>query len=370
VTAATEAETVDSERAARSEGLERRRKRRRRVLVPLVFIAPLVLLAAGAYVWWRIQLDPPGAPGAVIVVTVDKGWGVRDIADELAARKVIGSSFAFNAYVKIDHHGPFAAGDYKLQKNLGVEAAVRALERGPVITYVTLRVIPGLWMSEVAKQVQRQMPGLSAAKFLAVATSDAVRSKYEPAGVHTVEGLLFPDTYKFTKDDREIDVVRTLVKRFDTVADGVGLGDSVALARLAPGRTPYELIVAASLVQEEAGIESDRPLIASVIANRLRDDMYLQIDATVLYALQVRKPSNTEADRATDSPYNTYKHKGLPPTPIGSVAMASLRAVLHPATTDYLYYVLAGRDGHHAFAATYEQHLKNVEAARKAGLLH
>jgi UPF0755 protein len=370
VTATTETEAVEAEGAARSDGLERRRRRRRRVLVPLVFITPLLLLAAGVYVWWRIQLDPPGAPGAVVVVTVEKGWGVRDIANELAQRKVIGSSFAFNTYVKIDHHGPFEAGDYKLRKHLGVSAAVRALERGPVITYVTLRVIPGLWLPEVAKQVQRQMPGLSAAKFVDVATSDAVRSKYEPPGVHTVEGLLFPDTYKFTKDDRELDVVRTMVKRFDTVADSLGLGDSAALARLAPGRTPYQVIVAASLVQEEAGIERDRPLIASVIANRLRDDMLLQIDATVLYALQVRKPSNTEADRATNSPYNTYKHKGLPPTPIGGVAAASLRAVLHPATTDYLYYVLAGRDGHHAFAATYEEHLKNVEAARKAGLLH
>jgi peptidoglycan lytic transglycosylase G len=367
---ATEAETVDAEGAARSEGLERRRKRRRRVLVPLVFIAPVLLLAAGVYVWWRIQLDPPGAPGAVVLVTVEKGWGVRDIADELAARDVIGSSLAFNVYVKIHHDGPFDAGDYKLQKNLGVEAAVRALARGPVITYVTLRVPPGLWISEVAKQVQRQMPGLSAAKFLSVATSDAVRSKYEPAGVHTVEGLLFPDTYKFTKDDREIDVVRTLVKRFDTVADSIGLGDPVALARLAPGRTAYQVIVVASLVQEEAGIESDRPLIASVVDNRLRDGMRLEIDATVLYALQVRKPSNTEADRATDSPYNTYKHKGLPPTPIGEVAKASLVAALHPATTDYLYYVLAGRDGHHAFASTYEEHLRNVEAARQAGLLH
>ena len=125
----------------------------------------------------------------------------------------------------------------------------------------------------------------------------------------------------------------------------------------------------ASLVQEEAGIEGDRPIISSVVYNRMRDDMLLQIDATVLYALQMRKASNTEADRATDSPYNTYKYKGLPPTPIGGVGKSSLRAALHPSTTDYLYYVLAGRDGHHAFAATYDEHLKNVEAARQAGLL-
>ncbi|MDQ1534525.1 MAG: hypothetical protein QOF28_2286, partial [Actinomycetota bacterium] len=95
----------DSGARARARGLERRRRRRRRVLVPLVFVAPLVLLAAGVYVWWRIQLDPPGAPGAAVTVTVAKGWGVRDIARELERKKVISSSFAFNAYVKIDHHG-------------------------------------------------------------------------------------------------------------------------------------------------------------------------------------------------------------------------------------------------------------------------
>jgi UPF0755 protein len=349
---------------ARAAALARRRRRRRRIFVPLVFITPLVLLAAGVYVWWRIQLDPPGSPGAVVTVSVAKGWGVRDIARELQHKKVIGSSFAFNAYVKIDHKGPFDAGQYRLRKNLGIEAAVRILERGPVITYVTLRIPPGLWLNEVAKQVEEQMPGLTAARFLAVVKSDVVRSKYEPAGVHTVEGLLFPDTYRFGKSDREIDVVRTLVKRFDEVADSVGL------QRIrVPGLTPYQVVVVASLIQEEAAIDRDRPLIASVVMNRLRADMPLQIDATVLYALQVRKPSNTAADRATASPYNTYEHKGLPPTPIGGVAKVSLVAALHPATTDYLYYVLAGTDGHHAFAATYAQHLKNVQAARDAGLL-
>jgi UPF0755 protein len=369
MTDAVEADTAERGERAREQGLERKRRRRRRVLVPLVFVLPLVILAAGVYVWWRIQLDPPGSPGDAVTVTVQKGWGVRDIADELADRKVIGSSFAFNAYVKIDNHGPFGAGEYQLRKHLGVQGAVRTLERGPVITYVTLRVVPGLWLDEVAAQVGKQMPGLTAAKFLAVAKSDVVRSKYEPANVHSLEGLLFPDTYKFTKDDREIDVARALVKRFDSVADSVGYDDPALVAKRGPGMTPYKLTVVASLVQEEAGIERDRPIISSVVYNRLRDDMLLQIDATVLYALQVRKSSNTEADRAIDSKYNTYKYKGLPPTPIGGVGKASLAAALHPSTTNFLYYVLAGRDGHHAFAATYEQHLENVEAAREAGLL-
>jgi UPF0755 protein len=355
---------VDRRARKRSRRIEKRRRRRRRVFVPVVFLSPLLLLAAGVYVWWRIQLDPPGAPGAAITVTIPNGWGVRDISRELAHRKVIGSSFAFNAYVKIKHQGPFDAGDYHMHRNLGIEAAVRVLERGPVITYVTLRLPPGLWIAEVAKQVQKQMPGLSAAKFLELARSGAVRSKYEPANVHSLEGLLFPDTYRFTKRDHEIDVLRTLVDRFDEIGDSIGLGRTTV-----PGLTPYQVVVVASMVQEEARLDVDRPLIASVIDNRLRDDMPLEIDATVLYALQVRKPSNTAADRATDSPYNTYRYKGLPPTPIGSVAKVSLSAALHPATTNFKYFVVGGSDGHHVFAATYAEHLKNVDAARAAGLL-
>jgi UPF0755 protein len=352
---------TDSERTA---ALERRRKRRRRVLVPLVFLLPLLLLAAGVYVWWHIQLDPPGSPGAAVTLTIPQGAGVRDIGRELVRKKVIGSSFAFDAYVRIDHDGPFDAGDYQLRTHLGIQAAVAVLEKGPIITYITLRIPPGLWLTEVAKQVQRQMPGLSAAKFVALAQSDAVRSKYEPVGVHSLEGLLFPDTYRFVKRDREIDVLRTMVKRFDSVATAASLGR----VRV-PGLTPYQIVAVASMVQEEAGVDRDRPLIASVIDNRLRIHMPLQIDATVLYALQIRKPSNTAADRANPSPYNTYVHEGLPPTPIGAVAQKSLVAALHPAASDYIYFVVAGRDGHSAFASTLAQHEKNVEAARALGLL-
>lgn len=358
-------EQPDGGEGARSDGLERKRRRRRRVLVPLVFVLPLVLLVGGAYAWWRIQLDPPGAPGAKVTLTVAKGWGVRDIAHELSRRKVIGSTFAFNAYVRIDHHGPFSAGEYRLRRHLGVEAAVRALERGPVIDYVTLRVPPGLWITEVAKQVEKQMPGLTATKFLSVARSGAVRSEYDATGEHSLEGLLFPDTYRFTKHDTETDVIRTMVARFDEVADSIGL-DRVHV----PGLTPYQVVVVASMIQEEAKLDKDRPLIASVIDNRLRDEMMLQIDATVLYALQVRKPANTDADRRIDSPYNTYVHTGLPPTPIGGVAKSSLSAALHPATTTYLYFVVGGTDGHHAFASTLAEHEKNVAAARAAGLLY
>src|SRR6185312_8658467 len=121
---------------------------------------------------------PPGAPGAKITVTIPSGSGVRDIGKQLAHEKVIGSSFAFDAYVRLKRAGPFDAGEYHLRKKLGIQAAVDTLEKGPFITYETLRITPGLWLSEVAARVHAQLPWIRADDVLAVARSNQVRSKF------------------------------------------------------------------------------------------------------------------------------------------------------------------------------------------------
>lgn len=344
---------------------ERYRSRRRRVVVGLLaFVAVPLALVGSATVWLARQLDPPGDPGPEVEVTIQRGWGVSAIADELARHDIIDSTFVFESYSQLTGAGPFQAGTYELRRDLGVRGAVEALEAGPVIDYVDLRVPPGLWLTEIARRVEEQMPGLSAERFLELALSGEVRSKYQPEGVGSLEGLLWPDTYRFTEDDDELVVLRTMVEEFDSRVDALGLGSASV-----KGLTPYQLVVAASLVQSEAKTDGDRALIASVVYNRLAESMPLQIDATVLYAIGERKPSNTETDRATESPYNTYRVAGLPPTPISSVTQGSLEAVMAPAETPFLYYVLADADGNHAFAATYEEHLRNVEAAREKGLL-
>lgn len=355
---------VTSER--RSERPERGRKRpgRRRRLVVLLVVLGLSLAAlAGGARWVQVQLDPPGAPGAEVAVTLEEGWGVSRIADELARLDVIGSSLVFQVYVRLSGSGPFQAGDYTLRHDLGVKDAVDALEVGPTIAYQELRVPPGLRLVEIARRVEEQLPGLTAERFLEVAASGKVRSKYQPRGVRSLEGLLWPDTYRFVKSDNERDVLRTMVKELDRRASRLGIGTA------ANGLSPYETLIVASLVQSEAKVDEDRPLIASVVMNRLAQDMPLQIDATVLYAIGERKASNTAADRATESPYNTYLVRGLPPTPISGVAAVSIDAALNPAVSSYLYYVVADEEGHHAFAETYEEHLANVEAAREKGLI-
>ena len=345
----------------------RRRWSRRVVVSLLVFLGLLALALALALAvaarWVQVQLDPPGKPGSEVHVTVEEGWGVADIADELARSGVVGSSLVFQTYVRLSGSGPFQAGDYTLRLDLGVKEAIDALEEWAVITYQELRVPPGLRLGEIAGRVEEQLPGRSAARFLEMAASGEVRSKYQPDGVKSLEGLLWPDTYRFVETDDELDVLRTMVKELDRRADRLGL-DGVR-----NGLTPYETLIVASLIQSEAKIDTDRALIASVVMNRLAQDMPLQIDATVLYAIGERKESNTAEDRETDSPYNTYLVKGLPPTPISSVAAVSIDAALDPAESSYLYYVVADEDGRHAFAETYEEHLANVEVARAEGLL-
>ena len=156
-----------------------------------------------------------------------------------------------------------------------------------------------------------------------------------------------------------------MVTAFDTHAAKLGLTNASV-----HGLTPYQIIIVASMVEAEAKVPQDRPLIASVIYNRLAQHMKLQIDSTVIYARG--NPADrhlSPADLQLKSPYNTYVADGLPPAPIGAVSDASLRAALAPADTDYLYYVLAGKDGHHAFSSTYQQWQQGVAAARAQGLL-
>jgi UPF0755 protein len=337
----------------------RRPKRRRKGLIALVVIAVLLLpvLIFGAWFWY--QTDPPGDPGRRVQVEVQKGWGVSQIADELASRDIVGSGLAFQLYVKVSGAGPFQAGTFTLRKNMGSRAAADTLERPATQAYRKLALIPGLTLAMIADRVG-EIPGLSRDRFLAVASSGTVRSKYQPAGVTSLEGLTWPDTYYVSKADTEESLLRTLVKHFDTEATKAGLATSA---------DPYRTVVVASLIQTEAKLDEDRPLIAAVVENRLRDGMPLQIDATLLYARGSRVGALTDEDFQRDSPYNTYRNTGLPPTPISTVTATSIQAALHPADVPYKFYVLINANGKHAFATTYEEHQRNVAEARRKGLL-
>jgi UPF0755 protein len=343
----------------------RRRRRRGRITVVIVAVVLVPFLVLGTSVGWFLwQLDTHGKAGKVEPVQILPGWGVPRIGQELQHDHVISSSLVFNIYARFNGDNSFQAGTYDLPTKIGVRSAVAALKRGPQINYEVLRVPPGLWLQQIAARVGK-MPSRNAQAFLQGARNNSVRSLFEPANVTNLEGLVRPDTYKISNSQDEISILQTMVHTFDTRAAALGLAKANV-----DGYSAYQIVTIASLIESEAKVPQDRPLIASVIYNRLKANMPLQIDSTVIYARG--KPTDrtlSTSDLNIKSPYNTYLHTGLPPTPICAVSDASLLAAMDPAKTTYLYYVLAGKDGHHAFASTYAQQQANIAAAKAAGVL-
>lgn len=349
--------------AASTGGSGRGRRRRRTLIALAVVLVPIVLvLVVGG--WFLYELNPPGGAGKRVSVEIPRRTGNSGIGDLLESKGVIGSSQAFQIYVGVTRAGPFTPGRYTMRENLGVRDAVNTLKSGPTRgPQFQLVIPPGLTLSEIADRVGA-LKGHNRDAFLQVTQSGAVRSKYQPPEVTSLEGLVYPDTYFVGKDETDQQILTRLVSAFDRNADAIGLS-----APNAAGLTPYQTIVAASLIEREAKLDEDRPLISAVIHNRLALGRPLQIDATVCFAKGGCNQSPTAADLTIDSPYNTYKVAGLPPTPISSVAVKSLQAAQNPAPQPYLYYVLIDRNGKHAFATTQEEQDRNVEEARKKGLL-
>lgn len=331
-------------------------------------LAVILLLAGAAGVWLVRQINPPGPPGEAVAIEITEGSAKSAIADLLDDRDVITSSRVFRIYMRVTRAGEFQAGIYKngeLRTNMAMGDVVDALESGPEIAYERLTVPEGLTVDEIAERVGA-LEGRSAEPFLELATSGtAIRSSLQPEGVETLEGLLFPDTYLIAEDEDEEDILRRMVTLFEQVSDSIGITERAE----AVGLTPYEAVILASLVEAEAKVPEDRELIASVIHNRLADGMLLQVDATVIYALGEHTERVLFRDLEIESPYNTYRNPGLPPTPIAASGEASLEAAVAPADTEFRFYVKTDESGKHAFARTAQEHQRNVADARERGVI-
>jgi UPF0755 protein len=326
-----------------------------------------LVLVGGAGWWLKRQLDPPGGPGKAVDVEIVEGTSTSGVADLLAARDVVSNGTLFKLYVKAKSAGPFQAGTYHLRTRLSMAQAVEILDAGPSLpAAVNITIAEGLVLGQIANRVHARDPRLDASAFLSLVSGGQLRSRYSPAGQPSLEGLLFPDTYRVEKGDTEQTLAQQMVTTFDATAQSLGYDRAPQLT----GYSAYQVVIVASLVEAEAKSDADRPKIARVIYNRLSKGMPLGIDAAFYYTLPLERRGTAlrQSDLARDTPYNTRLHAGLVPTPVMAPGKPSLDAALHPAEGTWLYYVLQDRRTH-AFSTDYQQFLRDKKAAEDKGLI-
>jgi UPF0755 protein len=351
-------------RSARSRRARERNRTYRRNAATLIAIGAMLTPLAIASVWVLGNVASSTSGNADVVVEIQQGWTPAQVGDALEQHRVISSSATFQQVAASAQFTAYQAGRYDFVENSDAREALDTLRGGPrrIVPDMTLLLPPGLTLQQIADRVGK-LEGKSADRFMDAARSNTIRSQFEPPDSSSLEGLTWPDTYAIGANETEAQILQKIVNQFDAKANEIGLNGSGAGNG---GLSPYQALVSASLIEAEAGTKEDSPLISAVIVNRMKDDMPLQIDATLCYAKGGCPPVPTEQDRKINSPYNTYTNKGLPPTPIKTVSEVALRAALNPAPVPFKYYV-SDSHGKTYYATTLAEHEKNVQKAHDAG---
>jgi UPF0755 protein len=314
----------------RGEDRRRRRRSRRRVIVSVLGL--LVLAGAGLVTWYELEAHPTGGPGRSVIISITQDEAEGTVLSDLAGHGVITSSLAFRLSFVIYGTPPIEPGTYYFHKNQTF-GAVRSVLEGGTDVY-SIRVLPGYTAAEVAARVA-DIPGQSAAAFLAALKSGAVHSPLQPGGSRDLEGLLGIGTYEVVPGETATQLLAAMVDRFDHEADAAG----IAAAAPGFGLTPYELVTVASIVEKEGYIEKNMGMVARVIYNRLAQGTPLQMDSTVLYSLGQDGGPVTPADEKLDTPYGGW-----------------------------LYFELVNKDGTEQFSDTFAEQLAAEQLAQSRGL--
>ena len=347
-----------------SSNSSRIRRKRRSNAGPAVLGILLVLAVLGAiYLVYSAAVrggDGRAGEGPVRVEVV-KGDTLSDVADKLEAAGVIKSALAFKLQARYEGYGTeIQTGRYTFQRGQDADVIFHKLAAGKAVPTIAVTVPEGLTLEETAKTIAKDSR-VSAAQFeQAARQTDYDYAFLEHPEIKTTEGYLFPAKYDFEKGVTARQIVDRLLGQYLVETQDL----DIAEARDRLGLTEHQLVTVASLIEKEAASPEEKPLVASVIYNRLERDMPLQIDATIQYSLERPKENLSLQDLKVDSPYNTYKSKGLPPGPICSPGRESLEAALNPDQTDYLYYVLKADGQSHFFTSDYQDFLR---AKAKAG---
>jgi UPF0755 protein len=327
-----------------------------------VFAVFLLAVLAAAALGAFVMLTPYG-PQKETFVEVLPGSSSMRIGRQLQEAGIIRSSYSFYAERWLQP-GTLKAGDYRFDHPAPVSEVYDRIRRGDTYT-ISVTIPEGSSMFDIATRLEQAGFG-PAQSFLTVARQESgLLSDIDPQA-RTLEGYLFPDTYKIGPKEKMPQIAAMMVKRFRQAALQLGLKHDV-----------HQVVTMASLVERETALDSERPLVASVFDNRLEKQMPLMTDPAVIYGLQLEnawRGTIYASDLQRDTPYNTYMHPGMPPGPIANPGIKSLQAAMQPAQTDYLYFVAASKNpqGKSLFAATLEEHNRNVagyrDAMKKAGV--
>ncbi len=318
----------------------------RRTLLTLTFV---VLCICAALSWWSFSaLEPPAASK----VEIKPGASLIRIANTLADKKIIRSALAFRLLARLQNHeSAIQAGSYAFTSAATPAEILERLVTGDVI--LTRVTIPeGFNLQQVIDRLVAR--NLANRESLRSAAQDPLLLAQLGIRGSSVEGYLFPETYRFVPGTSEADLLRMMVAEFER--------QFARLRDQSNQQLPLqksELVTLASIIQKETGLNEEMPLISSVFHNRLKRGIALQTDPTVIYGIENFNGNLTRADLQRPSPYNTYLNPGLPPGPISNPGLTALRAAANPASTNFLYFVARG-DGSHQFSATLREHNRAV----------
>lgn len=309
-------------------------------------LAALLLIAGGVVLYVYVQFSSPGSLDEDTVVDIPRGSGLLSIAERLAETNVIDDPWVFRGGVMMHRHErDLKAGEYAFPAGVSARGAMDILLGGQSITY-SITVPEGLTSVEVVALIQ---------------ADPILTGEVE---VVPPQGSLLPETYSFQRGDSRPDLIARMSQAMDRTLAEAWQERNADL----PLESPEEVLILASIIEKETGVDAERAQVAGVFVNRLRLGMPLQTDPTVIYALTNGEAplgrALLRADLEVESPYNTYRVRGLPPGPIANPGAASIRAAVNPAETDYLYFVADGTGGH-AFAETLDEHNRNVARWRQ-----
>lgn len=315
-------------------------------------ISCLCVILVGAY-----YMSPTASSEEIVSITIVPGSSTTTIAKHLATNDLIRSPLVFKLAVRYRGIGTqLRAGTYKLSRDMSLTRILDELKKGQ-IEYKTFTVPEGFTAKAIVELWEESGLGKKDT-FLEAMKSAEILEKYLPEGI-SAEGYLFPDTYKFAKGSSAKTVVQMMLAESDK-----RWTETLAEEAKSLGFTRHQVITLASIIQREAGSDSEITRIAGVFHNRLKHKWRLQADPTVLYALGDPNRLLTRADLKVESPYNTYLHKGLPPGPIGNPGMASILGALRPEKTPYFYFVAMEKGKHH-FSKTLDEHNRMIRQIRR-----